>query len=127
MRSPIWKIILILHNIRYQKKVDISFQQDLQHIHRIAPLLLIIPLENAFKHGVERLASQAFIDLELTTTPTSILFRIRNNFEPGPSKREGIGLANLKKRLTLLYPNHHRLEINKTTDIFTLTLEIDVL
>lgn len=113
-----------LHKIRYQRKVDISFRKNLQHPHEIAPLLLIVPLENAFKHGVERQAEHAFINLELKTTPTTIFFSISNNYEPETPNRDGIGLTNLKKRLALIYPHQHQLEIIQTAAIFTLRLTI---
>ena len=114
-----------LHKIRYQKKVDISFHKDIQHSHKIAPLLLIVPLENAFKHGVESLAADAFINLSIRTSPTHIGFDIHNNYEPKGGRSEGIGLENLRKRLALLYPNKHRLEITQTEDVYTLSLEIE--
>jgi two-component system LytT family sensor kinase len=113
-----------LHKIRYQKKVDIDFKKDLQYSHEIAPLLLIVPLENAFKHGVESLAENAFIHLEVITKPEGLLFSVRNNYESSGLEREGIGLMNLKKRLALIYPDLHELEIVKTEDIYTVNLEI---
>ncbi len=113
-----------LHKIRYQKKVDISFTKDIQAAHKIAPLLLIVPLENAFKHGVERLSENAFIELDIKTTATSIVYRIQNNFESQEERSRGIGLANLKKRLTLIYPNQHQLDITIKGDTYTLRLEI---
>lgn len=116
-----------LHKIRYQKKVDISFNKDLQHAHKIAPLLLIVPLENAFKHGVESLSGHAYIKLIISTTATDIHFQISNNYESSGREHEGIGLENLKKRLALMYPNQHRLEISKTADEYTLRLDIDSL
>ncbi|MEM9723651.1 MAG: sensor histidine kinase [Bacteroidota bacterium] len=114
-----------LHKIRYQKKVDISFQKDLRYAHEIAPLLLIVPLENAFKHGVESLAADAFIDVNLQTSPSGISFSISNNYESNPQEREGIGLANLKKRLALIYPHQHQLKMTKTGDTYTVNLEIE--
>jgi hypothetical protein len=114
-----------LHKIRYHKKVDISFHKSLQHSHKIAPLLLIVPLENAFKHGVESLAEHAFIKLEIRTTPKSLFFQISNNYEPTVQEGKGIGLTNLKKRLALIYPNRHHLDITKTAKIYTLSLEIE--
>ncbi|MBT29104.1 MAG: hypothetical protein CMO01_05515 [Thalassobius sp.] len=113
-----------LHKIRYQKKVEITLQKDIQHAQKIAPLLLVVPLENAFKHGVESIAKHAFIALEISTTSTSLFFQISNNFESKIKKPEGIGLMNLKKRLALIYPNQHQIEITKTTDTYTLSLEI---
>lgn len=116
-----------LHKIRYQRQVDISFHKDLSYSHKIAPLLLIVPLENAFKHGVESLAADAFIDLNIHTSPTHIYYSIHNNYEPNAHERGGIGLANLKKRLALIYPNKHQLELTQTADRYTVTLEIESL
>lgn len=115
-----------LHQIRYQKQVEISFLKEISHHHKIAPLLLIVPLENAVKHGIESLSENAFVHLEVNTTPGQICFRIQNNYEPDQVETGGIGLANLKKRLILLYPNRHVLDIQQTTDTYTLTLTIDV-
>ncbi len=116
-----------LHKIRYQKQVDISFHKNLQHSHTIAPLLFIIPLENAFKHGVESLVTHAFIELIIRTTPKSIFFWICNNYESNVPEHEGIGLLNLRKRLELIYPNQHQMEIIKTVDKYTVSIEIESL
>ena len=105
--------------------MDISFHQDLEHPHKIAPLLLIVPLENAFKHGVESLAKDAFISLKIRTTPKKIVFQITNNYEPSTAERGGIGVENLKKRLALIYPNRHRLEISQAKGIYSFHLEIE--
>ncbi len=113
-----------LHLIRYQKGVDISFQTELQHPHKIAPLMLIVPLENAFKHGVESLEENAFIDLSIKTSETSIFFEVKNNYEPKLKNGEGIGLSNLMKRLTLIYPDRHHLTMDKTENHYTFSLEI---
>lgn len=113
-----------LHKIRYYRKVDISFYKNLQHPHQIAPLLLIIPLENAFKHGIESQVENAFIELAIHTTPDSILFQISNNYDAKLTNKGGIGLNNLKQRLELIYPNRHQIEITQTTDIYTVSLEI---
>lgn len=115
-----------LHKIRYQKNVNISFNKDLHFAHEIAPLLLIVPLENAFKHGVESLAENAFIHLEVITKMNGILFRVSNNYEPNEQEREGIGLENLKKRLALIYPDRHQMEIIKSVDTYTVNLEIEL-
>ncbi|MEO1216797.1 MAG: histidine kinase [Bacteroidota bacterium] len=114
-----------LHKIRYQKKVYISFQKDLQYPHQIAPLLLIVPLENAFKHGVESLAQDAFIEMEIKTSLKGIFFQIRNNYEPNQKEGEGIGLNNLRKRLSLIYPDKHNLSISKEAGVHIVSLEIE--
>jgi len=115
-----------LHKIRYKRKVEITFKKDLSYSHEIAPLLFIVPLENAFKHGVESLAENAFVDIEINTTATKIFLQIKNNFEASGKENEGIGIDNLKKRLALIYPEKHVLEISNTSEIFKLNLSIEV-
>ncbi|MDY8135496.1 sensor histidine kinase [Aquimarina sp. 2201CG5-10] len=114
-----------LHKIRYQKKVEITFKKDISHSHKIAPVLLVVPLENAFKHGVESLMENAFIRIEISTTNSSIFFKIRNNYEFTGLKNNGIGLDNLQKRLMMIYPNKHKLEITKPEGIYELSLSIE--
>ena len=114
-----------LHTIRHHRMVDISFVRKLDHSHEIAPLLLIIPLENAFKHGVEQQVDDAFIEMEMTTGPRKLWFSVRNNYVPDVSTSRGIGLDNLKRRLTLLYPGRHDLAITVSPTTYTVNLEIE--
>ena len=58
---------IALHKIRYQKTVDIQFDYAIDEEVQVAPLLFIILLENAFKHGVESLTEDAFIHMHLKT------------------------------------------------------------
>ena len=91
----------------------------------IAPLLYIILLENAFKHGVETLAENASIHINLTEETGFIIFSIENNFDPNEiSTSNGIGLQNLKRRLTLLYKNKHELQIDVSNSLYKTTLKI---
>jgi len=70
---------------------------------KIMPLLFVILLENAFKHGVENLRQDAYIDINLLATKNAINFDIENNFDPEEIRENiGIGLNNLKKRLDLV-------------------------
>jgi len=115
-----------LHKIRYQKRVDITFNYDRQTDYKIAPLLFIIPLENAFKHGVEPLTEDAYIHINLKTANNIICFDIENNFEARESETPGIGLNNLKQRLKLLYPNKHQMKIDVTDSIYKLQLKIEM-
>lgn len=116
-----------LHEIRYQKKVDIRFNQEVKGEVKVAPLLFIILLENAFKHGVESLTEQAFIHLELQADEKHVEFTIANNYEAPKRKRKaGIGLDNLKKRLAYIYPNKHQLKIERPVGIFRVKLNIQI-
>ena len=114
-----------LHKIRYQKQVDIRFDKEMATDLKIAPLLFIILLENAFKHGVESLTNEAYVHIDLKSTKDSLIFQIKNNYEQTKkAATSGIGLDNLKKRLQLIYPNQHQLSIEKGKADFLIRLEL---
>lgn len=114
-----------LHKIRYKKSVEITFDHDIDTSLKIAPLLYIILLENAFKHGVETLAENAFIHMSLYEKGNFIHFEIENNFDPNEIKESnGIGLQNLKRRLSLLYKDKHDLLIESRNNSYKTTLKI---
>ena len=64
-----------LHKIRYQKRVDIVFNHSQEMNCQIAPLLFIIPLENAFKHGVESLTKDAYINVNIKINFAFIVYK----------------------------------------------------
>lgn len=114
-----------LHKIRYKKSVNISFQKEIEPSIQVAPLLFIILLENAFKHGIETLTENAYIHIELSEIENEVVFSIENNFDPKEqTSSNGIGLKNLKRRLTLLYPQQHELIVAKTSNTYKTTLKI---
>lgn len=116
-----------LHRIRYQKKVEITFTHNVQDDLKIAPLLFIILLENAFKHGIERIRKNAFIHLKIESQGKQVLFTIENNFDELVSNRtHGIGLENLKKRLKYLYPNKFDLIVEEKESIYKVQLNLKV-
>ena len=91
---------IALHELRYHKSVAIDMQVDLgQEDAKIAPLLLIVLLENAFKHGVEHLLNHAYLKVGLQTQGHELTFTVENNFDPAEHQGTiGIGLKNLRKR-----------------------------
>jgi len=114
-----------LHKIRYKKTVGFQFNNSVDETLIIAPLLFIILLENAFKHGVESLTEDAYIYIDISNDDDFIHFVIENNFDPTEiSKTTGIGLTNLKRRLSLIYPQKHELIIKQQENIYKATLKI---
>jgi len=115
-----------LHKMRYHKAIDIQFNIDIKdNDYEISPLLFIILLENAFKHGVENLREHAFIRIHLEAHNNIVNFEIENNFEVNEENQEaGIGLKNLKRRLELVYPKNYNLTISKTNNIYNAKLNI---
>jgi len=97
---------------------------------RIAPVLFIPFVENAFKHSnIENLKS-GFIRINLSADPEWVIFETINSIPANNFTKDevgGVGLGNIKKRLGLLYPDgRHQLEIKQKDDQFTVYLKIAV-
>ena len=93
---------------------------------KVTPLLFIILVENAFKHGIETMTRNAFIRIRLKSAADVINFEIENNFEKDNQSKTGIGLLNLKRRLELLYPQKSILDTGIMNDIYFAKLELPV-
>ena len=116
-----------LHKMRYHKVIDIQFNIEIKdNDYEIMPLLFIILLENAFKHGVENLRENAYVHINLVAYNNEVKFEIENNFDDIHDNQEsGIGLRNLKRRLELVYPKNHTLTIAKTDNTYNAKLNIN--
>jgi len=110
-----------LQKIRYHKQISVDFDCEVDENRKVVPLLFIILLENAFKHGIENLRKNAFIKMSLTSSQTEIIFKIENNYEK-TENQSGIGLKNLKRRLELIYPNQHELSFSVSENIYHVQL-----
>lgn len=93
----------------------------------IEPMLLIPFVENAFKHGVGMIENPQ-IDIHLLTQNNTLSFSVRNRYNSHSpeikDKTSGIGLANVRRRLNLLYGNDHGLLIVKENGWFDVSLTI---
>ena len=117
-----------LHKMRYHKQIDIEFKSQIDENYKVMPLLFIILLENAFKHGVENLRENAFVYINISTFDNKIQFDIENNFDKSEiSKDPGIGLKNLKRRLELVYHNKHKLSFSVTENVYKARLILNQL
>lgn len=117
---------LALEKVRYGKRVNISFDHQVDQNLKIAPLLLLTFIENAFKHGVKNELNTAEIDINLKSNQTDILFSISNTKPTIPieSQSEKLGLINVRKQLDLLYPNIYDLQITDTADRYDVLLRL---
>lgn len=115
-----------LHEVRYKKNIEINFTEDVEDGQlKILPLLLITILENAFKHGVEKLRKDAFVHIKLITLNDALSFEVKNNFDPEEiGKEQGIGIKNLKRRLAIAYPKRHSYTVTNKNNIYIATLKI---
>lgn len=93
----------------------------------IEPMLLIPFVENAFKHGTG-LISDAYIHIDLKLIQDTLYFSVRNRYSASNKGKQdntsGIGLANVKRRLNLLYGIHHSLLLSNEDDRFVVSLQI---
>lgn len=118
-----------LNQLKSHRKLNITFEVvgDIGQL-MIAPLLLINFVENGFKHGDITLNDRGFINIKLKATDTTVIFEMRNSYRElhqGKAVQKGIGIENAKHRLALLYPNKHRLTLEKNGHVFTVELVLD--
>lgn len=114
-----------LQEIRLVKASKVTFVKRIENPkYKIAPLLFIILVENAFKHGSEKLGKDAFVKISCQDSSTEICLEVENSFDADEKNEQGIGLDNLKKRLSLLYPNKYELNLVTKDNIYKATLKI---
>lgn len=93
----------------------------------IAPMILIVFVENAFKHSLSSMAEQIDIEVQLRTEGGKLFFRCKNDFQKitnTTSLFEGIGLENVQSRLKLLYGDKHQLLMDSEVPSFIVELEM---
>jgi LytS/YehU family sensor histidine kinase len=116
-----------LQKIRVQRSVQLSYEvSGAPEGQRIAPLLLIPFIENAFKYGVNP-EEESAISIHISIDGNVILMNVHNKKVKLSGKKEvksGLGIDNTRERLQLLYPGAHRLNINDSKDFFTVELTI---
>lgn len=117
-----------LQKIRFGDDIQIDFKHELgPKSSHIEPMLLIPFVENAFKHGVGFIENPT-IDIELKDSTSELFFSVANKkgtaMNETKDESSGIGLTNVKRRLELLYPTNHQLEVNDTGSDFIITLTI---
>lgn len=99
---------------------------------KIAPMLLIVFIENAFKHSKNTPDEKIYIDLSLKIWGHSILFYIKNSHQKKGEENtvipvsSGFGMANVNKRLQLLYPKQHELEIENEETTYLVNLKLKI-
>jgi two-component system LytT family sensor kinase len=92
--------------------------------------LLLIPfVENAFKHISHKTDGSNFVKLDLTRSNGYFEFAVENSQEKGIYTTEqhgGIGMNNVKRRLELLYPDGHKLDVQDEPDRFKVYLKLKI-
>ncbi|GGD68050.1 hypothetical protein GCM10011514_35220 [Emticicia aquatilis] len=138
-RIPLSKEIEYLHNyidiqrMRIDENHNIEIKVNIQNSEReifISPMLLNPFVENAFKHGIS-FRSPSWIYITLTHDAQKLYFKVHNSLHPkqenSPEQaNNGIGLENVKKRLELIYPNRHTLDIQVSDNDYFVSLIIGI-
>ncbi|MBD2705839.1 histidine kinase [Spirosoma sp. BT702] len=116
---------LQLEQARYDQGLDMAVQLPKTTHHLIAPLLLLPFLENAFKHGASRMIESPWISLTLTLHDDILAMKLING-KPADPKHSlpGIGIANVRKRLALSYPDQHELAIHDEEEMYIVNLTL---
>ena len=114
-----------LMKLRYTDKVKITVDLPEQAPDKlIPPLMLITFIENAFKHGISY-QHESFIEVKVGIEHERLKFQCRNSKADKPNQEKGgVGLANVKQRLHLLYDNNFTLNIQDEPDIYNVELTI---
>ena len=135
-RVPLSKEIVSLENfidlnlLKNSKgmQVTVDMEKPSEEL-MIAPLLLMPFVENAFKHSKVEDLEKGWINIQLQTKDKKIVFRTENSIPTTEYTKDsvgGIGLANVKRRLELIYPKKNKLEISTENNRYAVRLEIDL-
>ncbi|MGA8852967.1 MAG: histidine kinase [Christiangramia sp.] len=121
---------LNLEKIRYDKKLDLhySFPDNVKD-KIIAPLLLLPLVENCFKHGASKMINNPWINIKAELHQDNFSVKLMNGKKTkilSGEARNGTGIKNVRRRLELLYPDKHTLEIKDDPDVFIVDLNIDL-
>lgn len=122
---------IALEKERYEERVDVVLEVD-ESVNlgsRVAPLLMLPLVENAFKHGVKNLEVLKPIQISLNQKGKSFTFSVKNHYQKelaNDKEKGGIGLTNLSRRLALHYPDNHELSISNEDENFIVNLQIDL-
>ncbi len=124
------KNYITLEQLRYGKRLSVTFEHEVPSDVRVAPLLLLSLLENACKHSTSQELNKAYIQLRLAVQGEWIKFSIHNTkplaVDEVSCELEPIGLENMRKQLNLLYPHCHQLEIINSEQAYEVRLELQV-
>ena len=125
------EIAYIKNYIYFQELKDAEFQNihfeydgGDTNAYFLEPMLFIPLVENAFIHSYSDQTEERFIQLKLQLTKDGLNFEIANNLPSVAKKGSGLGLANIKRRLELLYPDQFQLEYGEKAGMYVASLKL---
>lgn len=121
---------LELQLLKYENSENIRYDfSSADHNLKIAPLLLITFVENSFKHSHIEDSETSWIHMELVTEGRQLRFSIENSLPENYMRKDttaGIGLENVRRRLNLLYPDRHSLNLKEADSVYSVKLILDL-
>lgn len=119
-----------LNELQIENRGKVSFNtQNTNGSFKIAPLILMVFIENAFKHSTASQSDLIKIDIDLNIENNKLNFVCKNSFLENTNTQslsKGIGLENVRKRLELLYPEAHELNITKNNNYYIVNLTLNL-
>lgn len=121
-----------LEKIRYDDNLEVSLTLSGNYQDKeIAPCLLLPLVENSFKHGASTQTGKSWITLNMEVREDQFYFKLINSKDPSEDpasevRAGGIGLENVRKRLELIYPGKHQLDLTSDDDYFMVSLRIQL-
>ena len=119
-----------LNELQIEDRGKVTFKTDkIKGSYTIAPLILMVFIENAFKHSTASQSSLIEIDVLLEIKDKKLHFNCRNSYLENTNTQslsKGIGLENVKKRLELLYPKGYKLTIDKHDNYYIVDLILNL-
>jgi len=118
---------IALQRIRFEEHANINWQvRGELNSQKVAPMLFLNFVENAFKYGESADDDPVNIDILLSAQGNSLSFSCVNsvNGVPKGQGKLGVGIANVKRRLELLYPNKYKLDIEPGNETYSVNLEL---
>ena len=118
-----------LERVRYGNQLEVEINiSGTSSDKKIAPLLMIPFVENAFKHGTSKMLEQPWLKMQIEIQEYLLNFQLQNSVPDNiiQNQKKGIGLDNVKKRLQLLYPEKYKLNIRTETGFFSVGMQIPV-
>ncbi len=118
-----------LNELQIEDRGKVTFETgNIASGYLIAPLILNVFIENAFKHSTASQSEDIFINTQMTLDANGQLdFKCENSFRPATNTdklNNGIGLTNVKKRLQLLYPDAHTLHVSDANNLYCVSLKM---
>jgi sensor histidine kinase YesM len=117
---------IALEKIRIRPEPEIGFEKHFDAATPIPPMLLMTFVENIFKHGIDKIGGCNKIGISLVQERGYLYFNTKNliNKHVRQEITGGLGLANLRKRLSILYNGNFELETINDGQYFTATLKV---